>query len=163
MSHSSPLHGLDHVRLPYPSLSPRVAQIPVHWVSDTIQPSHPLLTTSFFTFNLFQHQGLVQLVCSCINIQNTGTSASASVFPVNIQDWFLLGLTSLISLGEIQGTLKSLLQHNNLKASILHHSAFLMDQLSHLYMTTRKTIALTIQTLLVKWCLCFFICCLGLS
>ena len=98
MSHSSPLHGLDHVRLPYPSLSPRVAQIPVHWVSDTIQPSHPLRTTSFFTFNLFQHQGLVQLVCSCINIQNTGTSASASVFPVNIQDCFPLGLTSLISL-----------------------------------------------------------------
>ena len=43
----------------------------------------------------------------------------------------------------VQGTLKSLLQHHNLKASILQHSAFFMTQLSHPYMTTGKTIALT--------------------
>ena len=53
-------------------------------------------------------------------------------------DWF-----DLIA---IQGTLKSLLQHHNLKASILQHSAFFMVQLSNLYMTTGKTIALSIQT-----------------
>jgi len=53
-------------------------------------------------------------------------------------DWF--------DLFAIQGTLKSLLQHHNLKASILQHSAFFMAQLSNLYMTTGKTIALTIQT-----------------
>ena len=50
----------------------------------------------------------------------------------------------------VQGTLKSLLQHNNLKASILQHSAFFTVQLSHPYMTTGKTIALTRRTLVGK-------------
>ena len=49
-----------------------------------------------------------------------------------------------------QGTLKSLLQHHNSKASALQHSAFCMVQLSHMYMTARKTIAVTIQTLISK-------------
>ena len=49
-----------------------------------------------------------------------------------------------------QGTLKSLLQHHSLKASILRHSAFFMVQISHLYMSTGKTITLTIQTFVVK-------------
>ena len=70
------------------------------------------------------------------------------------QDWF--------DLLAVQGTLKSLLQHYSSKASVLWHSAFFMLQLSHLYMTTRKTIALTIQTFVGR-CLCFLICCLGLS
>ena len=55
----------------------------------------------------------------------------------------------------VQGTLKSLLQHHISKTSILGHSAFFMIQLSHLYMTTGETIALTIWTLLAKWCLCW--------
>ena len=55
----------------------------------------------------------------------------------------------------VQGTFKSLLQHHSSKASILWFSAFLIIQLSHPYMTTGKTIALTVQTLLAKWCLCF--------
>ena len=50
----------------------------------------------------------------------------------------------------VQGTLKSLLQHYNLKASVLQHSAFFMVQLSHPYMTTGKTIALTMQTFVDK-------------
>ena len=57
-------------------------------------------------------------------------------------DWF--------DLLEVQGTLKSLLQHHNLKASILQHSAFFMVQLSHPYMTTGKTIALTRRTFVGK-------------
>ena len=72
--------------------------------------------------------------------QSVGTSASASVLPVHIQDWFLA----------FQGTLKSPLQHHSSKASILQHSAFFMVQLSHTYMTTGKTIALTIQTFVSK-------------
>ena len=56
----------------------------------------------------------------------------------------------------VQGTLKSLLQHHNSKASILHHSAFFMVQLSHPYMTTGKTIALTRQTFLSKVISIFF-------
>ena len=50
----------------------------------------------------------------------------------------------------VQGTLKNLLQHHNSKASILQHSAFFIVQLSHLYMTTRKTTALTRQTFVGK-------------
>ena len=76
--------------------------------------------------------------------QSTGASASASVLPTNIQGWFPLGLTGLISL-QSRG-LSKVLQHYNLKVSILQHSAFLMVQLSHLYTTTGKTIDLTIWT-----------------
>ena len=57
-------------------------------------------------------------------------------------DWF--------DLLAVQGTLKSLLQHHNLKASVLWCSAFFMVQFSHLYVTTGKTIALTIQTFVGK-------------
>ena len=70
-------------------------------------------------------------------------------------DWF--------DLLKVQGTLKSLLQHHCLKASILWCSAISMVQLSHSYMATGKAIALTIWTLLANWCLCFLICCLGSS
>ena len=78
---------------------------------------------------------------------NIGVSASASVLPMNSQDWFLLGLTGLIS---AQGTLKNLLQHHSSKASILRCSAFFIVQLSHPYMTTGKTIALTRRTFVGK-------------
>ena len=76
--------------------------------------------------------------------QSIGASASASVLPMNIQHWFPLGSTGLISL--LSKGLSSLLQHHSSKASILHHSAFFMVQLSHQFMTTGKTIALTRQT-----------------
>ena len=70
------------------------------------------------------------------------TRASATVFPMNIQGWFPLELTNwLVSLLS-----KTLLQHHSLKASVLWLSAFFMVQLSHPYMTTGKTIALTIWT-----------------
>ena len=63
----------------------------------------------------------------------------------------------------VQGTLKSLLQHQSSKASILRHSAFFIIQLSHPYVTTGKTIALTRWTFVGKVCLCFLICCLDSS
>ena len=74
--------------------------------------------------------------------QNIGVSASASVLPVNIQDRFPLGLTGFISL-QSKGLSKES-QHHSSKASILWCSAFFMIQLSHPYMTTGETIALTI-------------------
>ena len=74
---------------------------------------------------------------------------SASVLPVNIQDQFPIGLTGLISL-QFQGTLESLLQHCSSKASFLQHSAFFMVQLSHLYISTGKKVALTIQNFVSK-------------
>ena len=72
------------------------------------------------------------------------TGASASDLPMNIQDWFPLGLTGLLSLRS-KG-LASILQHHSTKAYIIWCSAFFMVQLSHWYMTTRKTIALTLWT-----------------
>ena len=72
--------------------------------------------------------------------QSIGASASASVLLMNIQDWFPLGLSGLISL-QSKG-LSSLLQHHSSKASILWYSAFFMVQLSLPYMTTGRTIAL---------------------
>ena len=64
--------------------------------------------------------------------------ASASVLPVNIQDWFPLGLIGFYLLA-FQETLKSLLQHHSSKASVFWCLSFFMVQLSHPYMTTRKT------------------------
>ena len=86
--------------------------------------------------------------------QNTGASVSASVLPMNIQNWSSLGLTGLISL--LYQGLSNLLQHHNMKASVLQHSAFFMVQLSHLYITTGKAIALTIWTLVGKRISLFF-------
>ena len=77
--------------------------------------------------------------------QSIGVSASASVLSMNIQDWFPLGLTGLLSLQSVQGTLESLLQHHSSKTLILQCSAFFIVQLSHPYTTTGKTIALTRQ------------------
>ena len=87
------------------------AQTHVHWVDDAIQPSYPLLPTSPLLpllLDLSQHQGLFQWVSSLH--QGFGASASASVLSVNIQGWFPLGLTGLISLlsKEFQGTLSLL-------------------------------------------------------
>ena len=61
----------------------------------------------------------------------------------------------------VQGTHKTLLQHHSSKASILQHSAFFIVQLSHPFMTTGKTIALTRQNLISKVMTCFLVCCLG--
>ena len=75
------------------------AQTHVHWVSDAIWPSHPLFPPSPPVFNLSQHQGVFfnESVFTSGG-QSIGASASASVLPMNIQGWFLLGLTGLISL-----------------------------------------------------------------
>ena len=77
--------------------------------------------------------------------QSIGASASASVLPMNTQDLISFRIDWFDILA-VQGTLKSLCQHFNSKSSVLQHSAFLMVQLSPPYMTTGKTIALTIRT-----------------
>ena len=113
-------------------------QTHVHWVGDAIQPSHPLLSPSPPAFNLSQHQGLFQWVSSSHQMAKVfGASASASIFPMNIQVWFPLGWTGLTSLLS-KGLSRSPPTHSS-KASILRRSAFFMVQLSHPYMTTGKT------------------------
>ena len=77
---------------------PEFAQTHVHWFSDAIQPSHPLLIPSP-AFSLSQHQGFFPMSwLFASGSQSIGASASTSVLPMNIQRWFPLGLTGLISL-----------------------------------------------------------------
>ena len=138
-------HGLQHTRLPCSSATPGAC-------SNSCPSSrwcHPTLSSSVVPFSCpqsFPASGsflMSQLFVS--GGQSIGASASASVLPVNIQDWFPLGWTGLISL-QSTGPLRSLLQHHSSKASILRLSVFFMVQLSHPYMTTGDTIALTIWT-----------------
>ena len=74
------------------------AQTDVHWVCDAIQPSHPFLPSSPFALNFSQHHGLFQWELFTSSSQSIAAPASPSVLPVNIQDWFPLGWTGLISL-----------------------------------------------------------------
>ena len=96
MSDSFWPHVLQHFRLPCPSLSPRVCSNSCPWVSVAIQLSHPLMPTSPPAFNLSEHHGLFQWVSASLQGAKF-TGVSASVFPMNIQGWFPLGLTGLIS------------------------------------------------------------------
>ena len=121
---------------------PDLTQAHVHWVGDAIQPSHPLFSPSppALIFPSIRSFPMSQFFES--GGQSIRASGSASVLPINIQDWFPLWLTGLISL-QPKGLLRSLLQHHSSKALILQHSAFFMAQHSHPYMTTGKAIALT--------------------
>ena len=163
MSDSLQPNGLQHTRLPCPLLSPRVYSNScslIWWCHPTISfsvapffscPQFFPASGSFPMSWLFASGGL-----------NTWASPSASVLLMNIQAWFTLELTDLISLVSKELS-KSLLQHQSTKASVAWCSAFFMVQLSHPYVTTGKTIALTRWTFTAKWCLCFLIYCLGLS
>ena len=82
--------------------------------------------------------------------QSTGVSGSASVFPMNIQAGLISFRMDWLALLAVQGTLKRLLQHHSSKAPILWLSGFFTVQLSHPYMTTGKTIALTRRTFVGK-------------
>ena len=137
-------------------------QTHVQWVGDAIQPSHPLSSPSPPTFNLSQHQGIFKWVSSSHQVAKVlEFQFQQSVLPMNIQDWFPFRWTGWISLKSKE--LSRVLQHHSLKALILHHSAFLIIQLSHPYITTGKTIALTRWTFIGKIMFCFLICCLGWS
>ena len=142
-------HESQHARPPCPSPTPGVYlnSCPLSWWC------HPTISSSVFPFSSclqsFPASGsfqMSQLFTS--DGQSIGVSPSTSVLSMNTQDWFSLGWTGCISL-QSKG-LKNLLQHHNSKASILLRSAFFTVQLSHPYMTTGKTIALTRRTFVDK-------------
>ena len=142
-------HGLQHTRLPCPSPSPGACSNSYHWVSDAIQPYHPLSSPFPSAFYLSQHQSpfpMSQLFTS--GGWSIGASASASVLPMNIQGWFPSVLTTVNTCCPRDSQESS--QHHSSKASVLWHSDFFIVQLSHLYMTTGKTMALTIWTFVGK-------------
>ena len=117
-----------------------LVQTHAHWVSDAIQPSHPLSSPSP-AFNLSQYQGVFSWtgsshqVAKVFSLSTRCSNEYSELVSFRI-DWF--------DLPAVQGTLMSLLWHHSSKGSVLWHSAFFRVQLSHPYMTTGKTIALTI-------------------
>ena len=142
-------HGLQHARLPCPSPAPSVSSNYVHQISDTIQPSHPLLSPSPPAFN-FPSIGVFSSE-SALHIRwPKYWDFSFSISPSNEYSGLISFRMDWLDLLAVQGTLQSLLQHHSSKASILWCSAFFMVQLSHRYMTTGKTIALTRWTFVSK-------------
>ena len=143
MSNSLRPHELQHARPPCPSST---TQTHVHRVGDAIQPSHPLSSPS----------PPAPIPPSIRVLSNEATlrmrwpkywSFSFSISPSNEHPGLISPRMDLLDFLAVQGTLKSLLQHHNSKASILQRSAFFTVQLSHPYMTTGKTTALTRQDL----------------
>ena len=143
MNHSAP-------GLPIHHQLPEFTQTHVHWVSDAIQPSHPLSSPSPPAPNPSQHQSLFQWVNSSHEVALKYWSFSFSIIPSKEIPGLISFRMEWLDLLAVQGTLKSLLQHHSSKASILRRSAFFIVQLSHPYMTTGKTIALTRWTLVDK-------------
>ena len=151
MSDSFQPHRLQHARIPCPSPTPgaRSNSCPLsRWCHPTISASVIPLLSCLQSFPASGSFRMTRFFTS--GNQSIAASALASVLPMNIKDWFPLGLAGWISLQWIQGTLKSLLQHHGSKASILQHTTFFIVQLSHPYMITVKTIALTRQTFFGK-------------
>ena len=132
-----------------------LTQTHVHWVGDAIQPSHPLYSPSPPAFHLSQHQGLVKWVSSSHQVAKYW-SFNFNISHSNEHSGLISFRMEWLDLLAVQGTLKSLLQHHSSKVSILWHSAFFIVKLSHPYMTTGKTIALTRQTFVGKIMSLFF-------
>ena len=120
-------------------------QTHVHWVRDAIQPSHSLSSPSPPAFNLSQHQGLLKQVLLWIRWPKYW-SYSFSISPFNEYSGLISFRMDWLDLLAVQGTLKSFLQYHSSKASVLWCSVFFIVQLSHSYVTTGKTIALTRRT-----------------
>ena len=132
---------------PYPSPTPGVNSNSCPLSSrchPTISSCHPLLPSPsiFPSIRIFSNESALHIRWpKCWSF-----SFSFSISTFNEYSGLISFRTDWFDLLAVQGTLKSLLQHHNLKASILQHSAFFMVQLSHMYVTTGKTIVLTILT-----------------
>ena len=142
MNHSMP--GLPiHYQLP------EFIQTHVHRVSDAIQPPHPLSSPSPPAPTYSQHQSLFNE--STLHMRwPKYWSFTFSIIPSKEIPGLISFRMDWLDLLAVQGTLKSFLQHHSSKASIHRPSAFFTVQLSHLYMTTGKTIAFTRRNLLAK-------------
>ena len=150
MIHSLYPHGLQYTRLFCPSLSPRVCSnsCPLNqWCHPTISSSVIPFSSCLQSFSASGSFPMSRIFAS--GGQSMGASASASVLPVNIQGWFPLGLTGFISFFCPRDSQEpsSIPWFESINSMVLSHS---MVQLSHPYMTTGKTIALTRCTFVSK-------------
>ena len=125
--------------LPVNHQLPEFTQTHVHRVGDAIQPSHSLSSPSPLAPNPSQHQVFSNRSTLLMRWPKYW-SFSFSISPSNEQPGLISFRKDWLDLLAVQGTVKSLLQHHSSKASILRHSAFFTIQLSHLCMTTGKTI-----------------------
>ena len=155
MNHSTP-------GLPVHHQLPESTQIYIHWVSDAIHPSHPLSSPSPPALNLSQQQGLFKWVSSLHQVLKYWCFRF-NISPSNEHPGLISFSMNWLDLLAVHRTLKSLLQHHSSKASILWCLAFFIVQLSHLCMTTGKTIALTRWNFVGKVGFWFLICSLGWS
>ena len=156
MSNSLRPHRLQHTRLSWPSPTPEAYSNSCpssRWCHPTISSSVIPFSSCLQSFPASGSFPVSQFLAS--GGQSIGVSASISVLPMNIQDWFLLGWTGWIS-SQSKGLSKSFLQHHSSKASILRHSAFFIVQLAYPYLTIGKIIALTRWTLVSKVMSLFF-------
>ena len=147
VSNSLRPHGEQQARLPCRTPAPGACSKPYplsRWCHPTISSYVIPFSSCLRSFPASESFPMSRLFTS--GVQSIRASTSASVLPVNIQNWFLLGLTDLISLhSKGLSRAKGLsFEHHNSKASILQRSAFFLVQVSHPYMTTGKTIGLTI-------------------
>ena len=144
MSDSLWPHGLKHARLPCALPTPGACSDSCRsswWCHPTTLFCRPflLLPSAFPSVRVFSIESVL-----CIRWPKDWRY-SFSISPSNEYSGLISFRIDWFDLFAVQGTLRSLLQHHHWKASIFHPSAFYMVQLSHLYMTTGKTIALTIQ------------------
>ena len=149
MSNSLQPHGLQHARLLCPTPTSGNYSDHIHWVGDAIQQSHHLSFPSPSAFHLSQYQGLFNETVLCIRWQKYW-SFSFNISPFNEYSGLISFRIDWLDLPEVQGTLKSLVQHHSSKASVLWHWAFFIVHLSHPHMTMGKTIALTRWTFVGK-------------
>ena len=141
----------SNLGLPVPHHLPESSQVYVHCISDAIQPFHPLTPSFPSVLNLSSIRDFSSESSVCIRWPKywSFSISPSSEYPGLISlkiDW--------LDLLAVQGTFTSLLQHHISKASVLWHSAFLTVELSQPYVTTGKTIDLTIQTFVgrvMKW------------
>ena len=136
-------------RPPCPSPTPRAYSNSYPWVGDAIQPPHPLssllLPPSIFpSIKVFANESALRIRWLKY------WSFSFSISPSNAYSGLISFRMDWLDLLAVQGTLKSLLHHHSSKTSILQRSGFFIVQLSHPYMTTGKTIALTRRTFVGK-------------
>ena len=135
--------------LPVHHQLPEFTQTHVHRINDAIQPSHPLSSPFPPAPNPSQHQSLFQWVSSSHEVDKV-LEFQLYIIPSKEHPELISFKMDWLDLLAVHGILKSLLQHHSSKASVLWCSAFFTVHLSHPYMTTGKTIALTRRTLVGK-------------
>ena len=163
MSNSLWPHGLQHTRLPVHHQLPELAQTHVQsskWCHPTILSSAVPFSSCLQSFPESGSFPVSQFFT--IGSQSIGASASALIFPMNTQDWFPLELTGWISL-QSKG-LSRVFSNTTVQKHQFFSAQLCLWSKSHIHTWLLEKVYLWLyEPLSAKWCLCFLVCCLGLS